>query len=1113
AEDFARRLRRGERPSLSEYTSRHPELAGEIRDLFPALVVMEQFGSVADPAAVPPRAPAPPRLGDYRILREVGRGGMGVVYEAMQESLGRHVALKVLPAGGPGGASRERFRREARAAARLHHTNIVPVFAVGEDGDTLYYAMQFIRGQGLDVVLAEVRRLRADGPPAAATSDIARRLLTGQFVLSHRDTPVSPRREGSAPLADSVRGETEVLSTTGDLAAQPEARYWREVARLGIQAAEALHHAHQQGVLHRDVKPSNLLLDAAGTLWVTDFGLAKAADSDDLTGSGDLVGTLRYMAPERFQGHADARSDVYSLAVTLYELLTLRPAFDDTDRLTVIERIGRGDPPRVRSLAAEVPRDLETVIHKALARDPADRYAAAQEFADDLRRVLDGRPILARRHRLAEQAWRWCRRNPAVAALAGAVLALLAAVAVVSSVAAVRLGAALKTANDNLTRAVSAEIDADANRWRSHLLDARASRLSRAPGQRFAALASLRQAVAIARGRGMPPEWVAEMRTEAIAALALPDLYVERWWAGRPAGSTWLSFTADLATYARVDGDGAVSVRRVEDDAELHRLPALGGPGRTRLSPDGRSLFVYQMAEPARGQLWDLTARPPAVRAEMSDLDLYFGCSYRPDGRLVAVAHAGGVISVYDPATGRRVHHLAPDTAVREVRLALHPAAPLIAVSSYFCRDVLVRDLGSGAVVARLTPPWPGGGFATWHPSGRALCVGHGDGIEVRVYDFDPTTHALTYRRSLSANTGGGTDIFFDPTGDRAVVYGWGGMASLIDFPAGRVLFGAPAGFASWPQFGATGRSLGVAAQQDTTKVGIWSVADGRECRALVHGRQNIMRWPAASPDGRVVAVNLADGLVLVDPATGRELATVPFRTGGASVGHVGSYEFEPSGALLTNSWDGCFRWPLRPDPSAPGRLLLGPPQRLPFHEGIGPIAASRDGRVVAQAMDTAYGMGQYSGGWIVRPGDPLRGSPAGQPRRVLAGARGTRAAVSPDGRWVAFGLHDVGTVHVFDSATGRQVWEMTGTYRCLFTPDGRWLATEADGGRLYAVGTWAPGPQLGPGQLCCTSADGRLAVFATNDGFYRVVEVETGREVVRLQDPDHNASPATLTP
>src|SRR5439155_814395 len=161
--------------------------------------VMEQFGSVADPPAPPIRAAAPPRLGDFRIVREVGRGGMGVVYEAVQESLGRHVALKVLSGGPPAaGASRERFRREAKAAA------------------------------------------------------------------------------------------------------QPQARYCREVARLGVQAAEALHYAHQQGVLHRDVKPSNLLLDAGGTLWVTDFGLAKASDSDDLTGTGDLIGTLRYMAPERF---------------------------------------------------------------------------------------------------------------------------------------------------------------------------------------------------------------------------------------------------------------------------------------------------------------------------------------------------------------------------------------------------------------------------------------------------------------------------------------------------------------------------------------------------------------------------------------------------------------------------------------------------------------------------------------------------------------------------------------------------------------------------------------------------------------------------------------------
>jgi serine/threonine protein kinase len=457
AEEFAARLRRGERPALTEYTDRYPELADEIRELFPAMVVMEKFGSIAGPITGP-RAPAPAtdsagQLGDFRILREVGRGGMGIVYEAIQESLGRHVALKVLAGPRANGPFLERFHREAKAAARLHHTNIVPVFGVGEAGGTHFYAMQFIRGHGLDLVLAEVRRMRGchdanatHDRTAAVAAFAVRNLLTGarnpaSVTDVWKDHPTTDLDTAvSGPAADRPRINLSEVS----LAGQSEQRYFREAARLCVQAADGLHYAHGQGVLHRDIKPSNLLLDAQGTVWITDFGLAKADDSHDLTGSGDIVGTVRYMAPERFRGEADARSDVYALGITLYELLTLKPAYDDSDRLRLVDRVAKESPPPPRSIDPRIPRDLETIVLKSVARDPADRYATAGALAEDLRRFLADRSILARRHSQAEQAWRWCRRNPAIATLGVAVAACLVAVAVVSSVASWNLGRALQ---------------------------------------------------------------------------------------------------------------------------------------------------------------------------------------------------------------------------------------------------------------------------------------------------------------------------------------------------------------------------------------------------------------------------------------------------------------------------------------------------------------------------------------------------------------------------------------------------------------------------------------------------------------------------------------------
>ena len=340
---------------------------------------------------------------------------MGVVYEAEQESLGRHVALKVLPAHSLLEPQRlRRFQREAKAAARLHHTNIVPVYGVGEQDGLHYYVMQFIQGLGLDQVLAELRKLRPaptveDAPLSvhgtASAASAAHSLLTGRFETAPPDAGSPPDSGGSSAVRLPGQADGAPPSRTGR-------EYWRSVARVGVQVGDALAYAHGQGVLHRDVKPSNLLLDARGNVWVTDFGLAKAADGEDLTHTGDIVGTLRYMAPECFGGRGDARADVYSLGLTLYELLTLRPAFVGKDRNQLLAQAMQGEPPRPRSLDRDVPRDLETVVLKAIARDPAHRYATAAELASDLRRFVDDRPVRARRVGWAELAWRGAGATP-----------------------------------------------------------------------------------------------------------------------------------------------------------------------------------------------------------------------------------------------------------------------------------------------------------------------------------------------------------------------------------------------------------------------------------------------------------------------------------------------------------------------------------------------------------------------------------------------------------------------------------------------------------------------------------------------------------------------------
>src|SRR5262249_50231709 len=296
AEEFVARHRRGECPSPAEYAERHPQWAERIHALFPALLLLEHHKpGVSDPGHSPEEASgASPlmQLGDVRIIREVGWGGMGVVYEAEQESLGRGVALKVLaPQGLRDSKLRRRFHREARAAARLHHTNIVPVFGVGESDGRHYYVMQFIPGLGLDAVLKELKRLRGPCPeqqvsavPAgggsAAATEVARSLMAGGVPPPPAPFPppggTAPPALAPAPSSSVVLPGQSGQSSATDSAGQ----YARSVALVGVQVAEALDYAHRQGVLHRDIKPSNLLLDGRGTVWVTDFGLAKATDSD-----------------------------------------------------------------------------------------------------------------------------------------------------------------------------------------------------------------------------------------------------------------------------------------------------------------------------------------------------------------------------------------------------------------------------------------------------------------------------------------------------------------------------------------------------------------------------------------------------------------------------------------------------------------------------------------------------------------------------------------------------------------------------------------------------------------------------------------------------------------
>jgi serine/threonine protein kinase len=398
-------------------------------------------------------------LGDYRLIREIGRGGMGIVYEAEQLSLSRRVALKILPfAAVLDPRHLQRFKNEALAAAHLSHPHIVDVYGIGCERSIHFYAMRLIEGQTLAAVIdglkcgvrnAECGVTETPLPPGEGRE---RETPHSEFMCATAGSPssVDSIRPSSLVLRTSAT-ETSPIAALSTLRTQRPRDFFRRIAELGIQAAEALDHAHQMGIVHRDIKPSNLIIECshlalrdastplpsrgeAGRgvsaslsteprtlttpkLWITDFGLARIQNEPGMTMTGDLLGTLRYMSPEQALAKritVDHRTDIYSLGITLYELLALQPAFDGRDRGEVLRQIAFEEPTPLRRLKPSIPVELETIIHKSISKNPDDRYATTRDLADDLSRFYADQPIRAKPPTPVQRAMRWSRRHPGV---------------------------------------------------------------------------------------------------------------------------------------------------------------------------------------------------------------------------------------------------------------------------------------------------------------------------------------------------------------------------------------------------------------------------------------------------------------------------------------------------------------------------------------------------------------------------------------------------------------------------------------------------------------------------------------------------------------------------
>jgi eukaryotic-like serine/threonine-protein kinase len=1123
AEEFVLRYRRDERPTIAEYEERYPHLAEEIRGFFRAIMLVEDLKPHADAlssldlGATGGCAPPIKQLGDYRILREVGRGGMGVVYEAEQESLGRRVALKVL-AGSARLDPRQlaRFHREARAAARLHHTNIVPVFGVGEDDGLHYYVMQFIPGLGLDQVLKDLKQIRDHKSPTAApvpqntkgcsssAGDISDAILSDTWrsdgSAHGRETfERFPRKTSSSEAAASTSSSSAALPSGSDGTGSSSSgkRYARSVASIGVQVAEALAHAHQNGTLHRDIKPSNLLIDPRGGVWVTDFGLAKAADHDDLTLSGDIVGTVRYMAPERFDGRCDARSDVYSLGLTLYEMLALRAAFEASDRQQLIRQVVQLQPKRLHGLDPSIPRDLETVVHKAIEKEPARRYASAAEMAGDLRRFLEDRPVEARRVSALGRLTRWAWRNPLPASLGSAVISLLAAIAVLSSTLALQIerrsgevrreadrakqerGAAILSA----AKEAHARRDAQDAEKRTAQAHQKLRKSAYVMGLNFVQMAAEAQNFGRARQlleqqrpapgetdlRGWEwhywnrlcyadtltfsghaaPVWDVAFRPRSDTVASVGNDFKARIWSARDgleiraleAGSRVLgsvAFSADGSLLAAGDWGGTIHVWNADTYQKTLTIPAHAGSALgVAFSPDGAQIASASMDGTTK--TWN-KHDGRLIKAYERGPGPMHQVAFSPDGtRLLAVAmprrsgESKSVTRVWDTASGERVLELEDD------RLAAFSLDGKL-LATYSGRENVIRL--RNAV----------------------------DGLEVRRFKVEARqVAALAFSADASLIASSEDEVLRvrGVADDRRFVH-IGHVAAL-----NRIAFSPD------------GSQIASTSRDGTVKI---RPAIEREQRQLLRAHDGLVGALAYHPDGRSLASAGHDGFINIwDPATGRAALILK--------GHAGpilALSFHPEGHRLASAgadqtvrvWD-----------SASGELL----RTLKGHTAtVRDVAYSPDGRRIASVGDDR----------TLRMWNAEDGSEAFAPIHTEGSL--SALAFRPNSRTIA--VAGFQRIELLDGETGRRLQMLRGNERpispaCLaYSHHGRYLVT---GGLDRRLALWdvdqakllgALEGHSGPIRGVRFSRDDRRIISSSADGTVRVWDVDSHAELLSLK-------------
>ena len=1066
-------LMQSREPDVSDLIAAHPDLADSIRGLVPTLATLQDIGSLLPDAnasgAAMNSVDGTSQLGDFRILREVGRGGMGVVYEADQLSLNRRVALKILPfVSVLDDRQLRRFQNEALAAAQLDHPNLVDVYGVGCVRGVHYYAMRYVEGQTLAEIVRQLGSAEISGRSQAQRSKDARSARRDR----RRFSSDALRRDDTAKLAG--------LSTHRSTRA-PE--YFGSVARVGAQIAEALEHAHQQGVVHRDVKPANIIVDAQGRPWLTDFGLARIEANASLTHSGDLVGTLRYMSPEQASGNpADHRCDIYGLGATLYELLTLQPPFDADERPVLVQQVASDDPVSPRSRNESIPLELETIVLKAMAKLPEERYATARELANDLDCFLQGKPIHARRPSLTERISKWSRRHKTAVI---ATMLLLIVLSAVSTMAVLRLNAALQLSESNRRRAVNAEQQVSLERDEalallmvSKLHEAHALRLSRRAGQRVEAMRAIQMAASLARSRALTADEKLKLRNEAIASLALPDL--QETWSTQRMGHGGIALEPQMRWFSQHDEDTHVFVRDCRNPQQvLFRFQVRQSNGVGMVSSrQGRWLLVRTHD---KTEIWDMESRQK-VWDLPTPSSWYSGDAFdfSPDDQTAAVWDGNRSVRMVDLSNKAGIEIGTISAHSAQVRVNFDPHGKRLAVSLGLEREIEIYDVASRRRIRRFGNLGDVVYGTAWSPLGQSLAYGTENSGALEIDVATGSRSRLTH-------------------GERSRVLG------LWYFDNGQLLMtGSHNDVTLWRRHGGyrllkvTRRGIAIPGGGDkygflsraSDKFGVWKVVGTEILRCLPSC--NTVDF---SSDGRLVVTAGRDGAHLWDVLTCGRQADL-------HLGRCHSAFFVPGRDMMLTYCEkyGLLRWSVRREKDRV--TTLGPPYRLSPElpgESISPITLSQDGKRVGYVADLMHPR-------VLDIDDPVQSKISLPSKNEM-----TRIALSPDGRNAVTHRNGRGNIEIWDLSRRRveKTLANVGGNWCAFarySPGGDRLVAGAKKVLLFDTATWEPIQEY-RSILGCTalSPDGQIMALSClehNGHVVKLVLLETGEELATLESP-----------